>query len=203
MKRIAFGFLLIAALYAQDRGTVTGTVTDSSGAIVPNVKVVATNLGTGAESKSQTTGTGSYTITSLPAGGYTLIFESAGFKKMIEKGIEIQVAQTARVDVVLQVGSTSDAVTVTTEAPLLKSESAEQSTVLSRERINELPLNFGGGGGSVGGIRSAYSFNLLSPGVSGSGGEFPSVAQRGAGPRAEVCHGAGRRCEGLSVFHRF
>lgn len=170
--RIVVCLLLVAAgVYAQnDRGTVTGTVTDTSNAVAPNVVVIAKNAGTGAETRTVTTDTGSYTIPSLPVGSYTLTFEAPGFKRMIQQGIEVQVAQTARVDVALQVGSTTEAVTVTAEVPLLKTESAEQSTVLSGERINELPLNFGGGGGSVGAIRSPYSFNLLSPGVSGSGG---------------------------------
>src|SRR5215471_4285142 len=169
--RIVFSFLLVVALYAQnDRGTVTGTVTDPTNAVVPNATVTAKNEASGVESKTLTTATGGFTIPSLPAGSYSLSFEAPGFKKSIQKGIAIQVAQTTRIDVALQVGDTAEAVTVTAEAQLLKSESAEQSTIISGERINELPLNFGGGGGSVGAIRSPYSFNLLSPGVSGTGG---------------------------------
>src|SRR5215831_12063379 len=169
--RIVFSLLLVVALYAQnDRGTVTGTVTDPTNAVVPNATVTAKNEASGVESKTLTTATGGFTIPSLPAGSYSLSFEAPGFKKSIQKGIAIQVAQTTRIDVSLQVGDTAEAVTVTAEAQLLKSESAEQSTIISGERINELPLNFGGGGGSVGAIRSPYSFNLLSPGVSGTGG---------------------------------
>ncbi|MBI3470981.1 MAG: TonB-dependent receptor [Candidatus Solibacter usitatus] len=169
--RSAFCLLLIGALSAQnDRGTITGTVQDPTSAVVPNATVIATNVGTGAASKTAATGTGNYTIPSLPAGVYVLTVEAPGFKKLVQAGIEVQVAQTARIDVTLQVGAATESITITTEAPLLKSESAEQSTIISGERINELPLNFGGGGGNVGAIRSAYSFNLLSPGVSGFGG---------------------------------
>jgi hypothetical protein len=163
--------LLAVALFAQnDRGTITGTVQDPANAMVPNATVIATNIESGAEFKTVTTGTGNYTIPSLPAGKYRLTVEVAGFKKFNQEGIEVQVAQTDRIDITLQVGATTESVTITAAAPLLKTESAEQSTIIMGERINELPLNFGGGGGSVGGIRSPYSFNVLSPGVSGSGG---------------------------------
>jgi hypothetical protein len=163
--------LFAGALYAQnDRGTITGTIQDQANAVVPNAHVTARNAETGASSKTVSTGTGNYTVPSLPAGKYVLTVEAPGFKRFNQEGIEIEVAQTARVDVTLQVGATSDSVTITAEAPLLKTETAEQSTVITTERINELPLNFGGGGGSTGSVRSPYSFNILSPGVSGAGG---------------------------------
>ncbi|HVX57485.1 MAG TPA: TonB-dependent receptor, partial [Candidatus Saccharimonadales bacterium] len=98
-------------------------------------------------------------------GKYRLTVENAGFKKFVQENIEVQVAVTDRVNVTLEVGATSDTVTITADAPLLKTESAEQSTIITGERINELPLNFGGGGGSTGNIRSPYLFNILSPGV--------------------------------------
>jgi hypothetical protein len=162
--------LFALALFAQnDRGTITGTVQDPANAVVPNATIIATNTESGAEFRTATTGTGNYTIPSLPAGRYRLTVEVAGFKKFKQEGIEVQVAQTYRIDVALQVGATTETVTITAKAPLLKTESAEQSTVITGERINDLPLNFGGGGGNVGGIRSPYSFNVLSPGVSGSG----------------------------------
>jgi hypothetical protein len=160
------GFVLTLALFAQnDRGTITGTVQDQANAVVPNATVAAQNADSGAQFKTVTTGTGNYTIPSLPAGRYALTVEVAGFKKFVQENIVVQVAQTARIDIPLQVGSTSDTVTITAEAPLLKTETAEQSTIITGERINELPLNFGGGGGSVGSIRSPYLFNVLSPGV--------------------------------------
>jgi hypothetical protein len=156
-------------LMAQnDRGSITGTVQDPASAVVPNATVVATNIETGVEYRTVTTETGNYTILLLPAGRYTLTVSAAGFKQHAVGDIEVQVAQTNRVDAELQVGATTDTVTVSAEAALLKTESAEQSTVITGQRINDLPLNFGGGGGNVGAIRSPYSFNLLSPGVTGN-----------------------------------
>jgi len=137
--------------------------------------VIAKNSDTGAESKTLTSATGNYTLPSLPAGRYSLIVEVPGFKKFVQENIEVQVSQTARIDVRLQVGATSDTVTVTAEAAILKTESGEQSTVIQTARINALPLNFGGGGGSSGNIRSPFAFNMLSPGVTGTGQNTASV----------------------------
>ncbi len=99
----------------------------------------------------------------------------AGFKKFVQENIEIQVATTNRVDVALHVGATSETVTITAEGAQLKTESAEQSTIIQTDRINELPLNFGGGGGSTGTIRSPFAFNMLSPGVTGTGSDTAQV----------------------------
>ena len=167
--------LTVVAFAQNDRGTITGEVSDQGSAVVPNAIVVAKNVDTGVEAKTVASGTGNYTIPSLPAGRYTLTVEAPGFKKAVQENIEVQVAQTARIDVKLQVGSVSDTVTVTSEAPMLKTESGEQATVIQTERINALPLNFGGGGGSSGNIRSPFAFNMLSPGVTGTGQDTAAV----------------------------
>ena len=89
-------------------------------------------------------------------------------RKTSQAGIRVQVAQTARVDIRLEVGSTAESVVVTADAPLLRTENAEQSINVTGNRINNLPLNFGGGGGATGGIRNWMSFIQLAPGVSGN-----------------------------------
>ena len=162
--------LSAVAVFAQnDRGTITGEVKDQGGAVVPGAAVVATNKDTGAESKTTTTETGNYTIPSLTAGIYSLSVEMKGFKKFVQQNIEVQVSITNRVDVALELGAVTETITVTDEAAALKTESAEQSTVVETDRINDLPINFGGGGGSSGNIRSPFAFNVLSPGVTGNG----------------------------------
>ena len=98
-----------------------------------------------------------------------------GFKKFVQDNIEVQVSITDRVDAALEVGAATETVTVTDEAATLKTESAEQSTVIETDRINDLPLNFGGGGGSSGNIRSPFAFNMLSPGVTGGGSDTSAV----------------------------
>jgi len=155
--------LSFALLCAQsDRGTITGTVADQAGAMVPNVEVVLVNLDTAVERRGLTTDTGNYTIAQVPAGLYTVTVEKTGFRKFTQTGVRIQVAQTVRVDISLQVGATTESVTVTADASLLRTENAEQSTVISRDSINNLPLNFGTGNGAV---RNPLSFVQLAPGT--------------------------------------
>ena len=89
-----------------------------------------------------------------------------GFRRFEQQGIRVQVAQTARVDVTMQVGSTAESVTVTADAPLLRTENAAQATTVGREQLNALPLNFAIGAGAV---RNPLSFVQLSPGASISG----------------------------------
>lgn len=170
MKQGLLCCLLALSLSAQtDRGVITGTVQDPANAVVPGANVSARNLDTGAIFPTTTTATGNFTLTALPAGPYEVSVESPGFRKYIGKGTQVQVAQTIRLDVTLQVGSTSESVTVSAEAPVLKTDSTEQSVNVSGDRINALPLNFGGGGGVIGGIRTPLTFMVLSPGVAGTG----------------------------------
>jgi hypothetical protein len=155
------------ALFAQsDRGTITGTVTDSSGSRIPAAKVTAVNPANGAELRVETSDTGNYTIASVPAGLYNLVVEVNGFRRFEQQGIRVQVAQIARIDIAMQVGTTSESVTVNADAPLLRTESAAQATTVGREQLNALPLNFAIGAGAV---RNPLSFVQLSPGASISG----------------------------------
>ncbi|MDQ1471451.1 MAG: hypothetical protein QOJ99_2931, partial [Bryobacterales bacterium] len=166
MKTIALTAMFATLCFAQnDRGIITGTVTDQAGAVVPNASVIATNLETGTESRTNTTGTGNYTIPSLTVGRYRVSVEVTGFKKFTQENVLVQVATTNRIDIAMQIGATSETVTVTAESAILKTETAEQSTIITGATINELPLNFGGGGGGTGNIRNPYLFNILSPGV--------------------------------------
>jgi hypothetical protein len=163
-SRLTVAFLLATLAFGQsDRGTVTGTVADPAGALIPGATIVLENTATGSKFTSATTETGNYTIPSVPAGTYTLNVEQTGFRKHVQSGITVNVAQTARIDVILQIGSTSESVQVTADAPLLKTESAEQSTTISGDRINALPLNFAIGAGAV---RNPLTFVQLSPGAS-------------------------------------
>jgi len=168
--RSAVLMLLATALATaqSDRGTITGTVLDPVNAVVPGAKLTLRNTETGAVSEAQSTLTGNFTLASLPAGLYDLTVESAGFKKAVQKGLPVQVDQTLRFDVKLEVGNATESVTVTADVALLKTENAEQSMNVAGEKVNNLPLNFGGGGSAGGGIRNWMSFIILAPGVSGT-----------------------------------
>lgn len=163
---ILFTLTAITAFSQTDRGIITGNIVDQQNAFIPDAVVIATNLDTGVKYQTVSTATGNYRLVSLPVGVYELSVEAAGFKKLLQKGITVQLAQTARVDVSLQIGAPTESVTVTAQAPLLKTENAEQSTNISGELFNSLPFNFGQT--FNGSIRNWLSFIQLSPGVSGS-----------------------------------
>ena len=104
--------LSLPALFAQgDRGTITGTVTDATDAVIAQAKVVARNAETGAAHETTTTTTGNYTLPQVPAGVYDISIEAAGFTSFTQQGVRVFVAQTARIDVALKVGSTAESVT--------------------------------------------------------------------------------------------
>lgn len=166
---LIFGFLCATAMAQTDRGVITGTVQDPAGAVVASIPVSARNTDTGAMFPTSTTSTGNFTITAVPAGVYEIVVEAPGFRRYVGQGVQVQVAQTVRLDVSLQVGSVTESVTVSAETPVLKTDTVEQSINVSGDRINALPLNFGGGGGVVGGIRAPLTFMVLSPGVAGTG----------------------------------
>lgn len=159
--------LLATAAHAQsDRGTLTGTVTDQTGAVVPNAQVTVVNPATAAQVKTISTETGNYTVPNLQAGLYDVTVELQGFRKHEQKGVRIQVAQISRLDIEMAVGSTAESVSVTADVPLLRTESAAQATTIGRDQLNQLPLNFALGAGA---IRNPLSFVQLSPGASISG----------------------------------
>src|SRR5690242_7789447 len=112
--------LTLAAFAQSDRGTITGTIADPAGAVVANASIEARNVGTGAISAVASSATGNYTLAELPAGNYEISVSVSGFKKSVRQGLTVQVAQTLRLDIALEVGSATESVTVTEEVPLLK-----------------------------------------------------------------------------------
>jgi Carboxypeptidase regulatory-like domain/TonB dependent receptor len=171
LVRSVFLVLLGAALaMAQsDRGSLTGTVKDPADATVPSAKLVLRNVDTGALKEAETTTTGNYTFTSIPVGTYDITVKAAGFKTAVQKQLLVQIDQTARLDIKLEVGSATESVTVSATAEMLKTENAEQSMNVSGQKLNELPINFGGSGTAGGGIRNWLTFTYLAPGVAGTG----------------------------------
>lgn len=160
-----YAILLLAslALHAQlDRGTFTGTVTDASGGVVPNARVVITNTATNGKFETVTNLEGQYSRPNLPIGTYTLTFGAQGFKRSVRANVLLGIAQVVRVDAKLELGAVSEAVTVTAELPRLATDTPQVSTSLDSRSLTNLPLSFSGG-------RTAESFAvMITPGVSGS-----------------------------------
>jgi len=137
---VCLSLCALAAFAQTDRGTITGTITDPAGAVVPNAPIEAKNLATGAVYPSASSGTGNYTIAQLPVGTYELSVTVSGFKKYVRTGIGVEVAGIDRIDVKLEVGATTESVVVNAEASLLKTESTEVSYTLPTDTLNDLPI---------------------------------------------------------------
>ncbi len=163
---ISLCFASAMTAFAQsDRGTITGTVSDPAGAVVANVPIAAKQLETGATFQAGTSATGNYTLSQLPTGTYELTVTVPGFKKFVRQNLVLPVAQTLRVDIALEVGSSSESVTVNEAAPLLKTESGELSHNVSTDTLNNLPVLSIGSGASGAGIRNPYAVLQLLPGA--------------------------------------
>jgi Carboxypeptidase regulatory-like domain len=120
---------------------ILGTVTDSSGAVVPNATVVLTNLGTNEKRTVTTSGSGDYTFTLLPVGHYSVSVKAPGFQATITKDLSVEAGDRARNDVSLKTGSESTTVEVTATTPLLQAESATVSSTVTPQQVQDLPLD--------------------------------------------------------------
>jgi hypothetical protein len=139
---VVFVTLSCLGAHAQSTyGAIVGSVTDSSGAAITDANVTLTNVGT-AEKRSQTSGSdGLFTFVNLFPGQYRVDVEKQGFKHFARTGIVVEVQQSTRIDLALQVGEVSQVVEVTAETPLLQSETSSLGTVVDTREANELPLN--------------------------------------------------------------
>ncbi len=160
-------FLLAVAAFGQgDRGTITGTITDQQGAVITNAPVLATNSGSGAVYQAATTETGNYTFAELPFGQYELTVSVPGFKKFIRQNLTVQVAQTLRVDMTLEIGAATEAITVQAEASMLKTETGDISHNVNSETLQQLPLmGIGAAASGSSGIRNPNNVLNVVPGT--------------------------------------
>src|SRR5581483_5988753 len=122
-------------------GTIVGTVTDASGATVPNCKVIAKNLATGVNKETNTDSSGDFRITYLLPGQYEVSAEAPNFKRAVQTNLTLDVDQRARVNFTLELGAVSEKVEVSATAPLLQTQSVEQSQLITQEQMSELPIN--------------------------------------------------------------
>lgn len=121
-------------------GTLTGTIEDKTGAVVPGATVVVTNNATGVEERTTTTTAGAYTLPYLPAGTYKIRVTAPGFRPAEHENVGLRVAQTMSVNITLEVGALSEQVTVTDTPPLLESGSAEIGRYISSEEYKSWPI---------------------------------------------------------------
>src|SRR5690242_19877410 len=124
-----------------ERASLVGTVTDSSGAVVPGVSVKVISEGTNASVNLETDAAGEYRAVNLTPGSYVVEAEKSGFQRYVTRGLVLQVAQEARLDVRLQVGGLEQTVEVNAAPPLLQTEGSTVGQVIDTKPIETLPLN--------------------------------------------------------------
>ena len=159
LSRFVFVLACVSSLLAQN-ASVTGRVTDASGAVVPGAKVTARNPALGAAFAAESSPEGYYSLPSLPPGRYDLDIAKTGFVSIKQTGLELAVQQAARLDVVLKIGAVTETVEVNAQALVLESENATLGQVISNKQVTELPL--------LG--RNTYALAMLVPGVRPSSG---------------------------------
>lgn len=172
-----FSILVLAgqlAIWGQSEagtGTINGTVTDPSGAVVAGANVTATNKATGLTREVKTSDGGVFTFVRLPVGMYDLKFDFQGFKTLTRPDLPLTVGAVATVDITLQVGATGESVTVTEEVPVIETTRSQVSTLVSEKLVRDLPING----------RNFLDFTILTPGVvrDPRGGDLSFGGQRG------------------------
>jgi hypothetical protein len=168
-----FAFLLLfgAALFVPSLkaqtifGSLAGTVTDSSGAVVSGAQVKATEEGSGTSLQATSSSAGTFRFPQVPIGRYDITVTASGFQEQKTTGIQVNLQLTTAVNITVQVGSAAQSVIVNASAPQLQTESSEISGSISDEQYLKLPLALGG----VGAFRSPESFIFLLPGNTGPG----------------------------------
>lgn len=168
--------LLPASLPAQSfKGSISGTATDPTGAVIPNAQMTLTLIATGFTAKSTTGDSGLYSFPNLEPGLYELKASAPGFRDFVQRGIEVAIGQSARLDVRLELGTAVQTVEVTALASPMNFETAEVTGGISPNTLQELPLLVSGT------VRSAASFAILMPGVTTGGGGNPFDARINGG----------------------
>ena len=194
------GIALICAQSARaqtNQGAIAGNVLDASGAVVPNAKIVATNTTTGAKYETVSTSAGAYRFPNLTVGPYDITVTASGFKVATLRGVIVEVATTASLDVKLTAGSVNETVTVAADTPTIQTETSEIGTVITQHQVLDLPLVLGS---SVQAMRSPEAFVFLIPGTvgpgsgNGNGGTFESKIAGGQNYATEVL------LDGASMF---
>src|SRR4051812_27454527 len=195
MPRLAFRLVFIStlllssiALAQRDLGTLTGTVTDPQGAVVPNAKVTILEDATGLTYELQTNESGSYTRPALKPGTYSVTVEAPGFQKSQQKDVIVNPGPTTAANITMSVGNINQTVEVTAAAPLLQTESPVIGANLNAEQLSQLPL---------GGQRTFSFLARMAPGVLPSeqgargalGGDFSANGVRSTGENNFLLNG--------------
>ncbi len=170
-------------------GRILGRVADPTGAVLPAVKVTASNEATGVTRAAQSNDNGDYVFPDLPVGTYTLTFELTGFKKDVRHTIKLDVNQVLTLNMIMQLGQTQEVVDVTSEAPLVDTTSTQLGAVMDNRQVANLPLN----------SRDTYQLLQLQPGVMSTVGSSNTLVYGSDSPGAVSVNGGRGRANNFSV----
>ena len=144
MRALVITLLLTTMLCAQEyRGTFSGSVTDAQGAAIAKARIVVTEKRTGSKSEATSESSGAYTIPFLAPGEYEISAQAPGFKRFVRSGVSLGMGEHPVIDIKLDVGSVSESVTVTAEAPLMDAANASIGQVITTEEVESMPTNGG------------------------------------------------------------
>ncbi len=157
----------ITAVAQSDRGTLAGSILDSTGAVVRNATITVTGAETGTVYNAVSSSSGAYRVQNMKLGAYNVKVAATGFKTAERTGVVIQVNTVSSLDITLDVGDTKETMTVVADAPTLQTESSDIGTVVSNKQIQDLPFALFASGQSF--LRSPETFVFLTPGTTGPG----------------------------------
>ena len=165
---IAFLLLTVSSFGQSFYGSIVGTVTDGSGAAVPQAAVTMLNMGTAERRPTQTDTSGNYQFANVPPGQYRVEVEKSGFRRFVRDPITVEVQSSVRIDVPMQLGDMSQVIEVQGQTPLLQTENASLGQVVEARKVLETPLNG----------RNVFNLVGLVPGVvpGGQSGSNPTGA---------------------------
>ena len=165
LRALCISLLAFTALAQSERGTITGVVHDSSGAIVPGATVTIVNRSTNVTLTATTNEAGEYTMPSLQPGVYNVKVNKQGFRTSEESGLTLDAGQTVRADLALEVGVATQTVEVIASAVQLQTDDARFSTVLQNKMVNDLPMVVGGT------VRTPFDLASVAPDAKNLGGD--------------------------------
>ncbi|PYU87969.1 MAG: hypothetical protein DMG08_26880 [Acidobacteria bacterium] len=172
------------ALGQSDRGAITGTVKDPKGGVVPDAKVTATNLESSEVRQAKTTGEGTYILPELKAAPYMLRVEATGFKTATIDKIQVGVQITRHADVTLELGSINESVTVSSDAPVLQTDSPVQQLNVTERQVRELPLVVSAESGGRSPLAFIFLDSSVTPNGATSNGTGTFFSEVAPGPNA-------------------
>ncbi|MBV8820689.1 MAG: carboxypeptidase regulatory-like domain-containing protein, partial [Acidobacteriaceae bacterium] len=170
---LAVSVVISPALQAQvERASILGNILDKSGAAIPNVEITIKNDATNTVVHAVTDSAGAYSVVNLIPGTYTVSASATGFKPVVSHGVQLEVSQTARFDLTMEVGALEQTVEVTASAAMLQTENAAVGQVINNTAVSSLPLNG----------RNFVQLAILAPGVSGLDYAQPATINSGTRP---------------------